>query len=688
MKPMASILVLLMVLMPIGAAIDLPAGEKDGREGSPDPWMAPMEKELGEVPWWERTIFDMNGDGISDILEPYASLPGTDQILTDVTISFSRDVTNDDVILLERRGFDISTPLEIIDAIALRNVPSYRIYELMNLPDVVFIEPLGVPILFSDVANPTVRAKQSDNFSPMTAWDLGYQGRGVSIAVIDTGIDDEHPSLDGKFLGGVDMTKPDNLPLLYPQDGTYNPDDIQGHGSTCSGIAVGTGAPEGLYQGPGCEACLVDVRIGTKIGYAPGEFWVGALADPHLKDGTLRGIRWATDNLDTSWENGGPDYKGIDIYSISWGVDVGSPSDGTDQYSRLLDAAVEAGAVVINAAGNEGPTNNGFTALSASSEAIIVAATVDMETLDLEDDVVAWYSSRGPRHDNGDGNPYDELKPDIAAPGTNITQLQPDTTRITGDASNNGYGSRGSGTSYATPLVAGVVSLLLEANPQLEGQNEIVKEVLKYTADRKKSATYPELDPFWEKDFGYGVIDAYAACRLAAAIPDVGKVDPRLQAHITNVSLSTIAYTQAWNHTVKVPYYDHVATGPFTVSGLAWSKGGQYEGVQYQVVGPGTVGPDPHAWLEIRDRSNDTFNPWSLKIDDLEDGVYTLYVRSVAGNSESLYSFIEFTYHYEGGKESMLTGGGSLLLIIIGIIAAIGVTVFIFYRTRKSNITP
>ncbi|MGA1794184.1 MAG: S8 family peptidase [Thermoplasmatota archaeon] len=668
MKFISSMLVLLLLIIPLGAAIDLPERERSEWRGLDSPWTPPVYEPEEKLPWWERTVFDSNGNGISDVLEPYAELSEEDSILMDVTISYSRDITEDDILSLKLRGFEISTPIELIDAIALRNVPSHRTYELMNLEDVVFIEPLGIPVLFSDIATPTVQAKQSEMYSPQTAWDLGYQGRGVSVAVIDTGIDDEHPSLQGKFLGGVDMTKPDNLPFIYPQDGTYNPDDIQGHGSTCSGIATGTGAPEGLYQGTAPEAHLVDVRIGTKIGFAPGEFWVGAINDPHLKDGTIRGIRWATENLETSWANGGGDYTGIDIYSISWGVNVGSPSDGTDQYSRLLDAAVEAGAIVVNAAGNDGPQNDGFTGLSASSEAIIVAATVDMNTLEHEDDVVAWYSSRGPRHDNGDGNPYNELKPDIAAPGTNISQLQPDTTRLTGDASNNGYGNRGSGTSYATPLVAGVIALILEANPQLEDQNEIVKEVLKYTADRKKPAMLPDLDPFWEKDFGYGVVDAYAACRLAEETINVGAVDPNLQAHITGLETIGMNFTK--------PFYNYTVGSKFTISGLGWSRDGNYERSEYRI--------DNGLWLPIEAQTNETFNPWTLVVRDLDMGQHTIWVRSVSGSSESLYSWVDVTVMEPAEKEGQLGGSTFLfILIILGIIAAIGVAAFIYVKSKK-----
>ena len=370
MRLLSSLLVMVLLSIPLAAAIDMPERERQEWIGLKDPWAPEVEPEESAAPWWERTVFDQNRNGISDVLEPFASLRIDDHIPLDLTISYSRDLTDQDLEILNSRGFNVGVPLEIIDAIALRQVPSYRIYELTNLEDVVFLEPQGNPVLFANISNPTVRAKDSEMFSPLTAWDLGYHGNGASIAVIDTGIDDEHPSLQGKFLAGVDMTKPDGSIFLFPQDGSYNPDDIQGHGSTCSGIAVGTGAPDGEFQGPATEAKLVDIRIGTKIGYAPGEFWVGAQNDPHIKDGTLRGIRWATENLDTPWGTGGGDFSGIDIYSISWGVDVGQPSDGTDQYSRLLDAAADAGAIVVNAAGNDGPQNNGFTGLSASSKAI------------------------------------------------------------------------------------------------------------------------------------------------------------------------------------------------------------------------------------------------------------------------------------------------------------------------------
>ena len=93
-------------------------------------------------------------------------------------------------------------------------------------------------------------------------------------------------------------------------------------------------------------------------------------------------------------------------------------------HSRILNEAMEAGIVVSVAAGNDGPDNDGLSGMGSSNLAITVGATDDINTIDREDDTVASYSSRGPRRDNGDSNPLNELKPEVSAPGTNIIQAE------------------------------------------------------------------------------------------------------------------------------------------------------------------------------------------------------------------------------------------------------------------------
>ena len=114
--------------------------------------------------------------------------------------------------------------------------------------------------------------------------------------------------------------------------------------------------------------------------------------------------------------------------------------------------------------------------------------------------------------------------------------------------SDNGYG-RGSGTSYATPAVSGVIALMIEANPELDPLE--IREILRLTAERKETltsadgegveegpwATYPELDPYWNRHFGWGMADAYEAVQSSLINTDLENINVDLQAHITGSQL-------------------------------------------------------------------------------------------------------------------------------------------------------
>jgi len=501
--------------------------------------------------------------------------------------------------------------------------------------------------LASDIANPSARAKQSAEYSPHTAWELGYSGKGVAICIMDTGVDDSHPSLAGKWLGGVDVSKPQTM--FTPRDGTYNADDTNGHGTTCAGIAMGTGAPEKKYQGTAPDARLVELRIGTIFGAAPGE----GPSPIKLYDATLQGEQWALAHKDQQWAPGGGRYNGIQVLSLSWGIDVGGSSDGSDQYSRALDTLVDAGVIVVNAAGNDGPSNDGFSGLSASSGAIVVGATDDQDTIGRGDDVIADYSSRGPRKDNGDGDPYDELKPDVSAPGTGITQAEHDQI---GDGSGNGYGSRGSGTSYATPLVAGVCALLLEANSNLTPP--LVKEILRATAERRGNASAPELDPFWNREYGWGMVDAYDACELAART-DAEKVDIKLQSFVTNVSVSA---------------------GAVRAKGLSWNRLGEVERTEARI--------DRGGWIRVSPDKGSAFGNWTLELPALAPGNHTLYVRALGGDRESLTTAMGFNTTGTASGPAPLSGAAAWGGGAIAAAAAAGVAYLVIRRRKKGAIAP
>jgi subtilisin family serine protease len=586
-----------------------------------------------DKPWWETTERDADRNRIDDVVEERASQDG----VVDVFLSFSRTPVNADVAWLEAGGFDVVKIYPNIDAIGIRKVPSGDLETLLQRDGAVFIDPTGQPVMYSHIATPAAKARESDEYSPETAWELGYQGRGVNIAIMDTGVDNQHPSIVGKWVGGADISKPETF--LWPRDGSFDADDTNGHGTTCTGISMGTGAPDGQYMGAAPEAMLVDIRIGTVIGYAPGEGPIG------FYDATLEGAIWAKSHKDDEWAGQSEENQGIDIISVSWGIDVGGSTDGSDPYSRSMDDLAEAGVIPVIAAGNSGPDNDGFAGLGAASLAITIAATDDMDTVNRSDDEIATYSSRGPRKDNGDDDPSNELKPDVSTPGTRITQAQFDRF---GDGSGNGYGNRGSGTSYATPLVAGVVALMLEANGNLTPR--LAKEILRFTAERMGNATLPEVDPFWNKDHGWGMVDAYKAVVVAGSIENVDEIDPELQAFIWDIDTNGSSVT---------------------VDGIAWARVGRVESVEVRF--------DGSDWREAKDLANETWAQWTTKVDKskLGKGDHTVEVRAVAGGKYSLTH--NMTFYVDKAAEKPVDMGAAPLYAI-GIIIAIVVLYIIFKK--------
>lgn len=583
-------------------------------------------------PWWETTTMDQDGNQIFDTLD------NSELEIQHVHLDYDHTPTEQDLLLL--KNFEVSWVFDSLNVVSLLNVHKRDLSFLTSLPGVVMIEPWGTPELYSDIATPNSKAAPSEEYSPESAWELGYSGKGASIAVVDTGVDNNHPGLIGKWLGGVDLSKPE-IPFLNPWDGSKDADDTNGHGTTCTGIAMGTGAPEGKYKGAAPDAKVVDVRIGTVIGYAPGELI------QHQYDASLMGITWSIDHMEQDWPGSG-DYRGIDIVSLSWGLDVGGNSDGSDVYSRALDNAVGSGLIVVNAAGNDGPDNVGFQGFAASSLSIKIAASDDLDTITRDDDEIAFYSCRGPRKDNGDSNPYNELIPDVAAPGTGITQCQFDRT---GDASNNGYGNRGSGTSYATPNVAGIVGMMLEANGELD--NGQVREILRFTAERKGEPTMPDIDPFWNRDFGWGLVDAWAACKMAERT-NAATFDPDLQCFITNIVNTTNGKT---------------------VEGMAWAKTKAV--AEIEVLVDGTV-------VRTLPMNGTGRLNWSVSInnDEIGSGNHTIGARASLNDGYSLPFDQEITVKYSAHKEPFQFIPLIAIIVIIGIL---GAALAVFYLVKRKK---
>ena len=644
--------------LPEGQTLDVP--EQDGYG-----WIT----DLG--PWWERSTLDLDRNKIHDSLQALT-------IPTGIGLSYSTDVTDAHLNDLSALGMNVVDVIESVDAVLLGVVNTSLIYQLADLQDVVMVERYGEIHLYGDIQTPAVKAKTSPLYPG--AWDLGVSGDGVVIAMVDTGVDNEHPGLNEKFVAGYDavcFVHSDPACIASGgrvEDGSFDPDDGNQHGTACMGMAAATGldanGEQTDFYGAAPDAALVDVRIGTDAGAGPFENY---LLSQEFYESAMNGLQWIIDHKDDAWAGADESEYGIDIISLSWGItshEAGG-SDGSDMHSRILDDAMLAGIVVSVAAGNDGPDNDGLSGMGSSDLSITVGATDDVNTVDREDDTIAGYSSRGPRRDNGDGNPLNELKPEVTAPGTNIIQAEGCITSggcsnfFGGDASDNGYTGRGSGTSYATPSVSGIIALMLETNPDLSPAE--VKEILKLTAERRGEASAPEVDPFWNRDFGFGMVDAYAAVSMAIDFKQkglTGAVDVTTQVHVIDSNTSN---------------------GVATISGLAWGQTGAVSAVEYRI--------DNGEWMSATfDEDAVTmgafarFN-WTISLDtgSLEDGNRTIEIRAL--NSESVQS-LPVSVTILGGSSGSLgdeSFGGKELIMIVLATALIILALFMLFSGEDED---
>ena len=640
-------------ILPEGQTLDVP--DQDGWG-----WI------VDERPWWERSALDQDRNKIHDSLQD-------SHFVTGVGVSYGTDVTETHISQLEEIGLNVVDVIESVDAVLVGLINTSIVHTLAQLDDVVMVERYGEIHLYGDIQTPAVKARNSTMYPG--AWDLGVTGDGVVIAMVDTGVDNEHPGLSEKFVAGYDavcFVHTDPTCVLAGgrvEDGSYDPDDGNQHGTACMGMAAATGidanGEQTDFYGAAPDAALVDVRIGTDAGAGPFENY---LLSQEFYESAMNGLQWIIDHKDDAWAGAEESEYGIDIISLSWGITSheGGGSDGSDMHSRILDEAMIAGVVVSVAAGNDGPDNDGLSGMGSSDLSVTVGATDDLNTIDREDDTIAGYSSRGPRRDNAAGNPLNELKPEVTAPGTNIIQAEGCVSSggcnnfVGGDASDNGYTGRGSGTSYATPAVSGVMAMMIEANPDLSPAE--IKEILKLTAERRGAASAPEVDPFWNRDFGFGMVDAYAAVSMAFDLKYqglTGEVDVTTQVHITDSNTSD---------------------GITTLTGLAWGQVSAVSSVEYRV--------DGGEWMSATfDENAETlgafarFN-WTVALDTSKmlEGNRSIEVRAI--NTEGVQSLMVSTMvlgtwdgepeEEEFGVQELIMTGLAVALLVLALIILLG----------------
>ncbi|MEU2130835.1 S8 family serine peptidase [Streptomyces sp. NPDC018352] len=246
------------------------------------------------------------------------------------------------------------------------------------------------------------------------AWKAGYTGKGVKIAVLDTGVDATHPDLKGQILATKNFAaSPDTK-------------DRVGHGTHVSSIAAGTGAKSGgKFKGVAPDAKLLEGKVLDDNGFGDDA-------------GILAGMEWAV-------------AQGADVINLSLG---GSDTPEVDPLEAAVNKlSADKGVLFAIAAGNEGDAA-GTVGSPGSADAALTVGAVD------DKDKLADFSSRGPRV--GDG----AIKPDVTAPGVDITAAAAPGSAIDQEVGQNppGYLTI-SGTSMATPHVAGAAALLKQQHP-------------------------------------------------------------------------------------------------------------------------------------------------------------------------------------------------------------------------------
>lgn len=632
-----------------------------------------MESDWVELPWWERTSLDSNQNSIHDSLEGQIGVIW-------VGLSYSRAINSEDISSIISMGIEPKIQIPAVNAVLLGAIDSSHLIELSNLEGVVMVEEYGTLRFYGDIQTPAVKASSSDVY-PEGAWNLSVSGAGINIALTDTGVDSEHPGLVGKHVAGYDavcFVHSDPTCILAggrQTDGSFDPDDGNQHGTACMGMAAATGidadGSQSEFYGSAPNSTLVDVRIGTDVGAGPFENY---LLEQEFYESAMNGIQWIIDNKDTAWPGVNESLSGIDIISLSWGITSheGGGSDGEDMHSRILNEATLAGVTVSVAAGNDGPDNEGLSGMGSSSLSITVGATDDQNTIDRTDDTVAGYSSRGPRSDNGDGNPINELKPDISAPGSNIIQAEGCVSsggcnnNIPGqDASDNTYTGRGSGTSYATPAVTGVIALVMEANPDLDPLQ--IREVLKQTAERRGEPTQPDVDPYWNRDFGWGMVDARAAVELAFHLADTNQsndIDWTVQNHLLNIS----------------------EEGEMTIIiGHSWGIEGSIDSVQFRV--------DDGDWFETMYEVSPSelgaltpFN-WTLALDrtSLSSGEHLVEIRALSSTGNSLPVTVSIDGTGSGNSAAGLSAFLSSIAVVLFFAIAAGSVIIFSKRGQEGD---
>ena len=597
-RQVVALLILATLILPLTASQISPGNERGGLDAAGE-WQPRHSLEIHDE-WWSDWSRDTNQDKIDDRLtwlltqssDMYSQWwkradPGYARVFVD----YDHHPSTADVKALEDLGAIVTMRPIYLDSL-IANVPLNIIHSespLLQLSGLVMLEDLGLAETHMNEAAPNMGVNQ--------VWSqYGYDGTGVTIAVLDTGVRGDHEGLndmDDELTIGCEQPDPDPLnpnPVIIdcdpkisafydavitdseqPAGESY---DSGTHGSHVAGIAAGTGGGQVSADGA------------RYIGVAPGAWVINILAccDGDIQD-IIEGAEWAIVNKNS---------KGIDILTSSLGeqqFEIHFDNDGSSAWSQQMDAVAASGIITFLSAGNEfgGATFAGCNTIDSPGDAILPITVASLD----KDLGLAIYSSRGYTSDG-------RVKPDVSVIGSNI--MAPDA------ATSDGYTSK-SGTSMATPLMAGIAALMVEANPDIT--HDQVKAII--------SADSIERDLQLLDDPGFN------DCSILESRPDnefgFGQADPLQFVQSAGSIDSTL------NITMDIKNLQHVGNES-SISGI--SSGGS-SGVGFVQIKVG--GGD---WQQATDLSSSgDWSTWNMKLKPhIESGNSTMYSRLVISDEQ------------------------------------------------------
>jgi len=389
-------------------------------------------------------------------------------------------------------------------------------------------------------------------------WSQGTTGRGVTVAVLDSGVaaDPDLVTPASRILASVNFADQRSVA------------DPGGHGTHVAGIIAGNGTRSaGEFVGIAPEANIVDVRVLSSTGS-------GRISS------VVRGIEWVLAHRVA---------YNIRVINLSFGAPTPT-SYRTDPMSAAVEIAWRRGLVVVAAAGNSGPGRDTVASPGIDPYVITVGAADDHGTVTPRDDTLAPFSSWGTADSNA--------KPDLLAPGRRIISIRvpgsaldslfPDHVVV---AHNGSTYLRLSGTSMATPVVAGAVALLLQAQPSL-------------SPDQVKAIVVGTTQPFGQDSGvalpdpaagGTGLLNALAAVQAQASggtgatgtLPGTGLANRGLRPADT--------FARAM---FRVLYGSPLVWKNQTLGGLAWGSA-SWDSVAWDSIAWDTSSWDSIAWDSI-----------------------------------------------------------------------------------------